>query len=125
MKVVTESLAKEPGVLVTVCSTEGSAPREPGAWMLVLPRAMHGTIGGGHVEHECIAHARAMLAAGAREDLRRYALGPSLGQCCGGRMELRFERVTAADAASLAVRLARPMAPVSYTHLTLPTNREV
>ena len=113
MKVVTETLALEAGMLVTVCSTQGSVPREAGAWMLVSGAAVHGTIGGGRVEHECIAHARALLASGSREDLRRYALGPSLGQCCGGAMELRFERVDAADSRHLAARLARRMAPLA------------
>jgi xanthine dehydrogenase accessory factor len=113
MKVVTTQLAHEDAVLVTVASTRGSAPREPGAWMLVFANTTEGTIGGGHVELEAIANARALLADGDAPIERRYALGPSLGQCCGGTMDVLFERVGGADVASLEARLAAPRAPVA------------
>ena len=35
----------------------------------------------------------------------RYALGPALGQCCGGVVHLRFEPIGAADAPALKQRL--------------------
>jgi len=103
-------LQREPAVLVSVISTEGSAPREAGAWMAVFADVLAGTIGGGHVEFDAIDKARALLAGPASagdEAVHRYALGPSLGQCCGGVMLLRLERVSAADAPGLAARLAR------------------
>lgn len=110
-------LQNEDGVLVTVTRTEGSAPREPGAWMCVFAAQVHGTIGGGHLEHDAIARARRMLAGGAAErsaqDMQQYTLGPSLGQCCGGRMELRFERVGAVDIDALRSRLAPLLAPLA------------
>jgi xanthine dehydrogenase accessory factor len=101
-------LQREPAVLVSVDSTQGSAPREAGTWMAVFADALTGTIGGGHVEFDAIARARAMLAGAAPagdEAAHRYALGPTLGQCCGGVMHLRFERVAADDGPALAVRL--------------------
>ncbi|KQT14320.1 xanthine dehydrogenase accessory protein XdhC [Ramlibacter sp. Leaf400] len=102
-------------VLVTVASVEGSGPREPGAWMLVFERGEAGTIGGGRLEFDATTEARELLSAGpgARPLQRRYALGPSLGQCCGGVVHLAFERVTANDVASLKVRLAEPATPVA------------
>jgi xanthine dehydrogenase accessory factor len=42
-----------------------------------------------------------------------YRLGPSLGQCCGGEVQLQYERVSAADADTLRLRLADPQAPVA------------
>jgi len=45
--------------------------------------------------------------------VRRYPLGPSLGQCCGGVVNVRFEGVTAADLPALRQRLFRPGAPVA------------
>jgi xanthine dehydrogenase accessory factor len=102
-------LGQQPAVLVSVTSTEGSAPREAGAWMAVFADALVGTIGGGHVEFDAMARARAMLNGPAAVDgatFHRYALGPALGQCCGGVMHLRFERVGAADGPALATRLA-------------------
>lgn len=88
-----------PAVVVEVVSVRGSAPREPGARMLVSAQASHGTIGGGHLEWQAIARARRTLAAHADADERledwTVALGPSLGQCCGGAVTLRFSRLTA------------------------------
>ena len=81
----------EPAVLVTVAIVEGSVPREPGAKMLVTADGFAGTIGGGHLEHRAIEIARAMLKEGGAPRLERFALGPSLGQCCGGIAHLAFE----------------------------------
>ena len=107
MNLFTPALLQESAILVTVAATRGSAPREPGAWMLVFARDEVGTIGGGHVELEAMALARHMLAAGDRGPaVREYALGPSLGQCCGGTMLLRFEQVAREDIDSLRERLS-------------------
>ena len=113
MDVLTQELLAHGGVLVTVARTQGSAPREPGAWMCVLPQTVVGSVGGGHLELEAIAHARALLAGQPGEWQRRYSLGPSLGQCCGGAMELQFERVGRADADALALRLAPRLVPLA------------
>ena len=85
-----------PAVLVTVASIKGSAPREPGAKMIVTASAAHGTIGGGHLEHQAIAIARDLIACGGGGALRRFPLGASLGQCCGGLVNLLFDPVIAA-----------------------------
>ena len=86
-----------PAVLVTVASIKGSAPREAGTKMIVTAGATHGTIGGGHLEHQAIAIARDMIASGAAGgELRRFPLGASLGQCCGGLVNLLFEPVIGA-----------------------------
>lgn len=93
-----ERLANGPLVLVSVAGVHGSAPREAGASMLVGLDFVEDTIGGGHLEWEAIAEARARLATGhARPALRRYALAASLGQCCGGIVWLAFETLTPAN----------------------------
>jgi xanthine dehydrogenase accessory factor len=118
-------------VRVTVIRADGSTPRETGAAMLVGARHFTDTIGGGALELEAIAHARRMLselgvppppslraspnlppaasasgeAASApawQRDVREFALGPSLGQCCGGYARLLFEMFTAREHAFLA-----------------------
>lgn len=92
-----------PAVLVTLALAEGSVPREAGAKMLVTGAAHFDTIGGGHLEWRALAIARAMLAASASTArIERFALGPSLGQCCGGIAHLVFEPVDAALASVLA-----------------------
>jgi xanthine dehydrogenase accessory factor len=110
---ITRRLAKANAVLVTVDATQGSVPRETGAWMLVFPDAVLGTIGGGHLEFDAIAGARSRLAGVAAPDRTRVALGPSLGQCCGGVVHLRFEQVGPGDAPGLAERLRARNAPLA------------
>lgn len=113
MTLFTNQLAREPAVLVTVASAQGSVPREAGAWMAVFVDNVLGTVGGGHLEFEAIAEARRRLAAREGESMRRFGLGPSLGQCCGGVVQLRFEPVGAADVAALTARLAPQLAPLA------------
>jgi xanthine dehydrogenase accessory factor len=88
-------LASEDSVVVSIASTQGSVPREAGTWMAVFASQIVGTIGGGHVEFEAITEARVLLkdrefTPDAYE--KRYVLGPSLGQCCGGVMTLSYQK---------------------------------
>jgi xanthine dehydrogenase accessory factor len=110
---------------VSVVAARGSVPREAGTHMLVAAGEVVGTIGGGQLEREAITQAREMLAAdshpvGARRAVpsspnatspevaaalpsphleRRIALGPTLGQCCGGVVTLRWQHLSAASLA--------------------------
>ena len=113
MNVVTAKLHREDGVLVSVEATRGSAPRGAGAWMVVFAREVVGTIGGGQLEFEAIAQARQRLAGAQGEAGRRFSLGPSLGQCCGGAVQVRFEPVAATDMPALEQRLAPRLAPLA------------
>jgi xanthine dehydrogenase accessory factor len=142
--------------LVEVAEAKGSTPREKGAWMLVSPTAIFGTIGGGQLEFMAIDKAREVLAGvnlyaveagaaphraaiasdrprplhasgdseapalrpssfspftgrrsrqgdeGRRRPLSDVApheltldipLGPEIGQCCGGRVEVAISLV--------------------------------
>lgn len=133
--------------LVEVTGAKGSTPREKGAWMLVSPDRIFGTIGGGQLEYMAIDTARAMLVAtpisplegempamraegvtsessadevlspAARTPPGGFAatlpsrgreartldipLGPEIGQCCGGRVEVSVRHVDEAVAADL------------------------
>jgi xanthine dehydrogenase accessory factor len=99
-------LQRQKGVLVRVESTQGSAPREAGTWMAVWPDGLTATIGGGQLEFQATDEARAWLAGGpAIEGVRRYPLGPSLGQCCGGVVFLSYRRISASDAKALQTEL--------------------
>ena len=75
---------------VVVAAHDGSSPREVGAAMLVWAGGQSGTIGGGALEHEATLRARRMLGAGGTH-LAREALGPKLGQCCGGAVTVLTE----------------------------------
>ena len=106
-------LAHRSAVLVCVAGFEGSVPRETGAWMAVFNDALIGTVGGGHLEFEAIAMARGMLMTHQSPQTKRFVLGPSLGQCCGGVVHLQFDYVGQQDIADLAQRLRSASSPVA------------
>ena len=91
-------------VLVTVARVEGSAPRAAGTHMLVTAKRVLDTIGGGHLELRAIELARDMLRDARSRHVERFALGPSLGQCCGGVVHLAFELADPAQMAQLNER---------------------
>ena len=83
-----------PAYVVALTAVRGSAPREVGTRMVVSAHDAVGTVGGGHLEWELMAEARALLRAGAPAvHVRRFSLGAALGQCCGGAVEVRYERL--------------------------------
>jgi len=95
-----------PAVLVTVAHAKGSVPRDAGTRMVVSAGECLGTVGGGHLEWQAIATAREMLAAGrVVAHSVEQALGPSLGQCCGGVVTLAFAPL---DEAALVAWLPQP-----------------
>lgn len=67
--------------------------------MVVTAEEAFGTIGGGRLEQEVLAQARALLSSAAAGEtlggpiVKEVALGPSLGQCCGGRTAVLLEPV--------------------------------
>ncbi|MEO5759307.1 MAG: xanthine dehydrogenase accessory protein XdhC [Mesorhizobium sp.] len=105
--------------LVEVAGTKGSTPREKGAFMLVSQAAIFGTIGGGQLEYMAIDKARQMVSPSSRSGLANrlqsssrievdevcatldVPLGPEIGQCCGGRVEVLIRLVDAALEAEL------------------------
>lgn len=96
-----ELLRKHPClVLATVVSKGGSAPREAGARMAVLPDGSSvGTVGGGILEKRVIEDALQVLGEG-RPRLCRYDLieeeSGGVGAECGGRSEVFLEPVGSA-----------------------------
>jgi xanthine dehydrogenase accessory factor len=111
-----QALERHPRVaLVTVLATEGSAPREAGARMVVTEDALIGTIGGGNLEHQAAHQARALLGLPAGEwRVQDYPLGPFLGQCCGGRVRVMLEHLDPAEARWLA-DLADAQGPIALS----------
>ena len=102
MTMLHEFLARhgEDAVLVRVTDARGSTPREAGTVMAVTREGSCGTIGGGRLEWEAMEAARAMLARNAGRLDRHIldqALGPALGQCCGGRVRLELRRAGTRD----------------------------
>jgi xanthine dehydrogenase accessory factor len=94
----------EPCALVTVLQVKGSAPREAGARMIVAASGgIHGTIGGGALEWQALSRAQRLIWRNEAEAvIEKKVLGPDLGQCCGGAIELLIERFEPADLAHVS-----------------------
>ena len=100
--------AHGPVARVVIAAFKGSSPREVGAAMLVWADGQSGTIGGGALEWQAVQQARDMLSTGGRR-LAHEALGPKLGQCCGGVVTLLTEVYDAANLPISASVIARPV----------------
>ena len=88
----------EPAVWVCVARAHGSVPREAGTTMIVTALNTLGTIGGGHLELRSIEVARELLSLGMANSTRRhFPLGPALGQCCGGSVDVAFLPIAETD----------------------------
>lgn len=86
-------------VLVSVGAVKGSSPREQGTHMAVFPKRTQGTIGGGNLEFFAIQHARELLnrqpdqAPFHKLSQHSTPLTPRFDQCCGGMVQLVFEKI--------------------------------
>lgn len=92
-------------VRASLVGVRGSAPREAGAMMLITGTDIWQTIGGGTLEFEIMAGARDLIDAPDapwRRQVVTAALGPDMGQCCGGRVRVLLERFGPAEDAVLA-----------------------
>jgi xanthine dehydrogenase accessory factor len=92
---VTNFLDRHPDIVqVQIIRVRGSAPREEGAQMFVAASAICGSIGGGQLEYMAIEVARGLLKSGQTATTMNVPLGPEIGQCCGGRVEIALDRLT-------------------------------
>ncbi|MEP1964297.1 xanthine dehydrogenase accessory protein XdhC [Tateyamaria sp.] len=97
---------------VVITAVQGSAPREIGASMCVWKTGQSGTIGGGALEYELAQNARRVT----QDTTSRHALGPDLGQCCGGAVEVITEIYDLARVKALPEHLiARGPSPTPLT----------
>ncbi len=82
--------------MATVVARRGSAPATPGQKLYVAnDGTCVGTVGGGAVEREVLSALGAMLGPGAKHELRSFKLGPELGMCCGGSVDVLLEPLEA------------------------------
>ena len=81
--------------------------------MAVFSHLIVETVDSGNLQFNAIDNERNLLEQGSGDAVVRYALGPSLGQCCGGEVVLHFERIDASGADALRQRLAQTLVPVA------------
>jgi xanthine dehydrogenase accessory factor len=105
---ITAFLTRNPVAIVAeLTSVRGSSPRAQGTFMLIGPRDFIGTIGGGALEHLVIERARQVIRDDIGGDDLDVPLGPEIGQCCGGRVNVEMRVVVPAKAAQLIARARR------------------
>jgi xanthine dehydrogenase accessory factor len=104
-----------PGAVICaeLTTVRGSSPRAAGTFMLIAGDETLGTIGGGALEYLVIARARQVLRDGLPDGSMDIPLGPEIGQCCGGRVEVGLKLMNGAlakrlIAAAEAEHAARP-----------------
>jgi len=113
----------------TVVKVSGSAPRHVGTKMIITANGeIFGTIGGGTLEHQVISDTKEIIRRGTAE-LRSYPLGPMLGQCCGGEMDIFIEpslpkkEIVVFGAGHIAEELCPMLERLSF-HVTLVDERK-
>ena len=119
-------------VLATVVDLDGSSYRKPGVRMLIdAHQKTVGAVSGGCVEKDIVSQAQKVFESGEALIMTydgRYRLG------CEGVLYILIEPLELPqEQVSLILRQIKARKslkikssyPVSYTHLTLPTNREV
>ena len=104
LKIAIEAIANGGAVVrAMLIDVKGSAPREVGASMLITADDIYQTIGGGALEFDVMASARAWMSSNDNLDIRwqrqviSVALGPDIGQCCGGHVRVLLELFTTGE----------------------------
>ena len=87
-------------VLLTIISTKGSTPCSNGDKIVFSgAESVFGSIGGGNLEFKALYFAEELLSLNSNGTyLKKYPLGASLGQCCGGYVNVMFESFIQSDA---------------------------
>ena len=121
-----------PAVVATLVRVTGSAPAPPGARLALHENGrVEGTLGGGRLEHRVLAEARTLLAEDAPHAHRTYRLNPAEDQCCGGEVDVFFERVAPAPrvllfgAGHVGQAVARALAPLPFRVSVLDARPEM
>ena len=126
-------------MLVAVVSVQGSAPRSPGTAMLVWADGAQGSIGGGTLEWRMMTRARKWLDRWRRHrhpnaappapkttstalegEIITVMLGPDVGQCCGGSVQMLLRPLSTADIPALKRARATGVWMVPAPHSAAP-----
>jgi len=102
---------------VRLTRVRGSSPRDTGTEMFIARDGRFGTVGGGRLELAAIGEACAMLARGDLSATMDVALGPEIGQCCGGRVELAISRLSVAQRTAAMTRMTKEDAQLPHVYI--------
>ena len=76
-----------------IISAEGSVPRNIGTFMLISKNNLFGSIGGGQLEYQITEISKKNLdKKNFKKEVINIPLGPSIGQCCGGYVQIKLKK---------------------------------
>lgn len=79
-------------VKAKVSNALGSTPNKVNDYMLIAENDIFGTIGGGTLEFQVINEAKKLLLTNKEKNKLKVPLGPGIGQCCGGFVEIELTK---------------------------------
>ncbi len=93
-KIVDAKKYKKEIIKAKLISTEGSVPRDSGTFMLITSKYLFGSIGGGQLEYSIIQKTKKFLNEKEKKhhEIINIPLGPSIGQCCGGYVQVKITK---------------------------------
>ncbi|MFD6971449.1 xanthine dehydrogenase accessory protein XdhC [Streptomyces sp. NPDC059949] len=102
---------REPGVIATVATVRGHAPRRAGAKLVVGRTETWGSIGGGNIEAVAVDRARELIGSAcavpdSEPELMEFALNDKVTsrhgvQCCGGAVTVLLEPLPVVQAVAI------------------------
>ena len=83
---------KEKLIKAKIINTEGSVPRDINTFMFISKLEIFGTVGGGQLEYLIINKTKDILKykKSKYSSIINIPLGPSIGQCCGGYVQVEL-----------------------------------
>jgi xanthine dehydrogenase accessory factor len=120
------------GVLMVVIANEGSSPGRKGFKMLVTQNQMHGTIGGGIMEHKLVEYARSLLEKPTFTPFIKHQIHDKSaptdqsGMICSGRQTIALYALNSDSLTWIDLILNSENGKISYSengiHLIAATN---
>ena len=77
-------------VKAKIIEVKGSSPNSLNDIILISTDTIFGTIGGGNLEYLVIDEARKLIDNNIANKVMNIPLGPGIGQCCGGYVQVKL-----------------------------------
>ena len=89
-KLKNEISFKDKIVKAKIINVKGSSPNKVDDIILVSHDTIFGTIGGGNLEYLIVENAKKILKSKIKTKILNIPLGPGIGQCCGGYVQIKL-----------------------------------
>jgi xanthine dehydrogenase accessory factor len=115
-------------ILMVVIANEGSSPGRKGFKMVVTQNQMHGTIGGGIMEHKLVEYARSLLEKSNFDPFIKHQIHDKSaptdqsGMICSGRQTIAFYALNAESLTWIDLILNSQNGKISYSENGIQLN---